>query len=62
MANDKNTPQPNDQTGSPENSQGNRSKINPFKDAAGENLPEEPTADEETELEQQRKEAMTERD
>jgi hypothetical protein len=61
MENDKQPLEKNEQSGTPQAAQGNDSKINPFKDAAGEQ-PQEQTIEGENELEQQRKEAMTERD
>ena len=61
MANDKQPFDKDGQSGAPQHAQGNESKLNPFKDAAGDQAPEQ-TTEEETELEQQRKEAMTERD
>ncbi len=60
MANDKQSGK-DGQSGTPQTAQGNESKLNPFKDTSGDQSPEQ-TVEEETELEQQRKEAMTERD
>jgi hypothetical protein len=61
MTNDKQPFENKEQSGTSQNAQSSESKMNPFKDAAGDQSPEQ-TIEEETEMEQQRKEAMTERD
>jgi hypothetical protein len=59
MTNNKPGEDQKEQTGQPQNTQGRPAPINPFRDPAP---PEENTTEVEADLEQQRKEALTERD
>jgi hypothetical protein len=59
MANNKPGEDAKEQQGQTQNTQGRPAPVNPFRDPAP---PEETTTETEAELEQQRKEALTERD